>query len=61
MPTIHMRLQVSTLIEALFAAKNRAFIRLFPCVDADMGLQVEVDGEPLLAVGALERPLACVD
>lgn len=55
-----VRLEVAALVEALRTAGKAALVRLFPCMNADVRLEVEVNGKALLAVRTRERPLARV-
>ena len=49
----HMCMQVAFLVEAFMAGLEGALEGLFACMDAQMRLQVEVQGEPLATDFAL--------
>lgn len=55
-----VRLEVAALVEALRTAWETALVGLFPCMNADVRLEVEVNGKALLAVGTREGPLTRV-
>lgn len=52
-----VRLEVAALIEALGAPRKATLVRLLTCMNADVRLEVEVNGKALLAVGTREGSL----
>jgi SAM-dependent methyltransferase len=53
-----VRLEVAALIEALGAPRKATLVRLLTCMNADVRLEVEVNGKALLAVGTREGSLS---